>query len=271
MNTLFKYVFACILFVAFWHVIVLERDFSGFKYFGDTRFLFVFSILLLFYIRESGTISSRKSAILFSICLILLVLSLERKGIVSLVFSFSLYYILKRARLVIPMFISLISFVVVLILGNIEIIKDYFTLSEYDFLMPDMSNMWTSNGQRLLLLRSGIEHVFINPWFGTGSYTVPAINEIYYDHEIFYLYSHNFFLDLLIEYGVFGFIIFTLGLVLCVFKRFNSIYRNPFVFISLMVVIMHLTFSAPNIVLFVMLLFPFYILRYSYENITYNK
>jgi hypothetical protein len=141
-----------------------------------------------------------------------IILSLERKGILAfhvvlLIYFFSSFKFSIKILL-------LIFFLSVIFLSLIypNYILDYdFRFFQYDDIEIDYLDeeqaLWISNLHRQSLLINGWDIFTHNTVFGVGPKMLPIPMRNYYSNSELALYTHNVFLDTLIEQGVVGFLL----------------------------------------------------------------
>lgn len=195
-------------YVVFFHM--LQGEWYRYKALGEAKYVLSFAgvlLLVCFYI-DGGS----KNFIALCVLYPFIILSMERKGILAFHLVFIFYFFVYRFNL------AMIFVGVILIIGMFALplymsssdlsFFSFFEYSNYEMLFLDEeAALWTSNLHRQSLLYNGWDIFTSNLWFGVGPkmLTIEMLN--YYYDERLALSTHNFFLDLLVEYGLFGFVL----------------------------------------------------------------
>lgn len=188
--------------VALYHVSI--GYVTSYKQLGDARFAFG-----LFALTAITTAFWRKSvglALLILLALILLFLSDERKGIlISFLAILMAWPVLKLNRYfsfagpfaVVVFLASLVSGFILVYLG----VRDS---PDLIYFLDEEFARWDSNTHRANLLANGVDIFTNNPWFGVGGKGLREHMMMYYLNSGLAIYTHNWYLDMWVEYGAVG-------------------------------------------------------------------
>jgi len=244
--------------------------FMHYKSLGDAKYaLALTGVLILTY-----TYYFQDKRYLLALCILypFIILSLERKGILAfhvvlfIYMCFSLKFLSRIALL--AAFASLL----VLTLNNPDIL-DYsnfhlFEYNEYEMLNLDEEKaLWVSDLHRQSLLENGWNIFMANWMFGVGPkmLTFSMLN-YYYDSSLA-LYTHNVFLDTLIEQGAVGLLLLFSPYFVYVFSGKVKLGREAVCFISLClysaIMLFFMSGGAPSMVLFYLPLFSGFIANHK--------
>ena len=206
----FKKIFIItLLIICFFTVLyhVLNGHYTRYKNLGDARYSFALAGVVLlsccFYYSE------RKFLKYLVVLYPVIILSMERKGILvfHIVFVFYMLYILKPLyRYFLTAAIAFFVLIFILFfdlsfLTNISV----FEYSELEMLYLDEEQaFWVSNLHRQSLLENGWDIFSNNYVFGVGPKMLQSYMMNYYIHPSLGLYTHNVFLDTLVEQGAIG-------------------------------------------------------------------
>src|SRR5699024_118429 len=89
-----------------------------------------------------------------------------------------------------------------------------------------------STNTRMNMINTGLDFFKEKPLFGHG---IDSFRQLYFNYVGDYRYSHNNYIELLVSVGVFGTVIYYLGLLSILKKTFNII--NPYLIFSFVVII----------------------------------
>lgn len=133
----------------------------------------------------------------------------SRRGLISLLISISLLYVLKNLNYkVIPKIVAIIILICVAykILQNSEM--SYLTerVESLLYIFSDSSSSSASDQGRMAMIETGLHMFASKPFFGYGAGGFKALSG-------YRIYSHNNYVELLVNYGITGFITYY-GLIL---------------------------------------------------------
>lgn len=249
----FTLLFIC-CFVVFYHFSI--GKFYHYKNLGDSKYvLSLTGVLILSYVYFYQ--DKRYLFVLFILYPFIL-LSLERKGILA--FHVVLFlYICASYKKVLQLSCVILFFSVLLMLfispelfemSSIKI----FEYSEYEMLALDEEQaLWVSNLHRQSLIENGWDIFNNNYVFGIGPKMLPDYMAEYYFNPQLGLYTHNVFLDSLVEQGIVGLFLLLIPYVFFIIKtKFNSL-RQLFCFFILsiysVIMLMFMSGGAPSMIL----------------------
>ncbi|MDC9529393.1 O-antigen ligase family protein [Pseudoalteromonas sp. Angola-7] len=242
---------------------VLHGQIIRYKLLGDARYVFALTGVVLISCAYYFEDKSYLKPLFFLYPVILL--SLERKGILAF-HMVAFFYIFINLK---PLLRSLIigffsfSFFVFAIAYDLSFIDSFtfFEYSEFDMLYLDEEKaVWTSNLHRQSLLTNGWDIFTNNFFFGVGPKMLPSYMSNYYINDNLALYTHNVFLDTLIEQGVTGMLLLLLPYFVYIFKaRELKLGKTGDVFIALCIYSIFMIFfmsgGSPSMIL---LYFPLF-------------
>jgi O-antigen ligase len=215
-----KYFIFAMVIAAFYVVAVhlYEGIYTRYKFMGDAKYTFGFMFLLvsLWALRRF----TWSNLVLFSICAIVLGLSLERKGI--LISFLTLLTVVPLVNLRVSVFLHSLALIFIqvfcLVSGFIAyqwLVKGNIAVTHY---VDESRALWESNLHRGNLLGNGIEIFQSSPWFGVGAKQLDDHMQAYYLSEKLAHYTHNWYLDFFIEYGIIGVVCFFLPVIWIMLK-----------------------------------------------------
>lgn len=217
-----------------------------------------------FYTASNLNNLSNKVGFILSSLAILLTFSRGAYVAIAIAFLFLIVFSNKRVRLNAVVIISIISFLTV-ILGNI------FKFNPIEFISTRFQAIIFDGGSGRDVLWDIAYQTFLNhPFFGIGIHSTLQYGTIYYDNSH---YSHNTFLEVLVESGVFGFVFYML-FWLAVFKQSIKLYRldskSKFILLSLISMFFQMMFLSVlyNEMFYFLLLILF---KYSYDQISMKE
>ena len=215
-----KYFMFAMVIAAFYVVAVhlYEGIYTRYKYMGDAKYTFGFMFLLvsLWAFRRF----TWPNLVLFSICAIVLGLSLERKGI--LISLLTILTVVPLVSLRVSVFLQSLALMFIqvfcLVSGFIAyqwLVKGNIAVTHY---LDEGRALWESNLHRGNLLSNGMEIFQSNPWFGVGAKKLDDHMQEYYLSEKLAHYTHNWYLDFFIEYGIVGVVCFFVPVIWIMLK-----------------------------------------------------
>jgi hypothetical protein len=261
----FKTLFAICLFVVLYHFSI--GKFIHYKSLGDAKYVLALTgSLILTY---TYYYQDKRYILPLGILYPFILFSLERKGILV----FHLVLIFYCCLIFKPLFRWAVltvcfSLLVVLLLNPLWVdFSDFsiFEYSHYEMLHLDEEKAkWVSNYARQSLLTNGWDIFINNVWFGVGPKMLTYSMVDYYTHPGLALYTHNVFLDTLIEQGIIGLCL--LFLPYFVYLMSNNLQhrgkKGAFIGLAIysLVMLFFMSGGAPSMVLFYLPLFSGFIL-----------
>ncbi|WP_248280110.1 O-antigen ligase family protein [Pseudoalteromonas arctica] len=258
---------AICFFTVLYHL--LNGHFTRYKQLGDAKYAFGLTGVML--LSCSLYFNDKKYLKPLIVLYPFILLSLERKGIlvfhVVLVFyafyTFKPLYKLFLAAIIAFAILIFIIFFDLSFLNNIT----FFEYSELEILYLDEETArWISNMHRQSLLENGW-HIFTeHPLFGVGPKMLLFYMSDYYINDDMVLYTHNVFLDSLIEQGVFGLLLLLLPYIVFVIAKFKKMtQRDKTVFFGLCIYSVFMLFfmsaGAPSMILLYLPLFTGFLIH----------
>ena len=180
---------------------------TRFKLANDGKY--AFGLLSLLLLLKSSMFSDKTTFKLFLISLIPLFMSMERKGIFGVVLIFMLLLLIKLIKIKLSLgqvkaffLSSLVLAVFTLYIFDISSYIDY-QIYQSNFLDEKVA-LYTSNVHRENLLVNAYQIISEHPIFGVGSdQIVYYMYDFYWDKRLING-AHNFYVDMLVQYGVVG-------------------------------------------------------------------
>ena len=183
-----------------------QGQFIRYKLAADGKYVFgLLSVLLLLRAEEHN---SRRDYLFFVISLIPLVLSMERKGMVGVIFVAILVLIFRaiRARPIlkgIPIFLGVLFILFIPYLLNL--VGDFINEKIYsNYFLDEGLAYFTSNIHRESLLINSYKIISDNFIFGVGADKITEYMAVFYFDPRLINGAHNFYADTLVKYGVVG-------------------------------------------------------------------
>ncbi|WP_407331541.1 O-antigen ligase family protein [Enterovibrio sp. 27052020O] len=266
LSTVTLYAFAGAIYTAAWHI--MQPGFSDFKQLANTKYLFGFCCVMLYLMRDH----IRFSHVLLGIALILLVMSGERKALLGVIVMVACDYAFCRKvgdRRTQDTF-NILGFMVLFgaiiaafstgYLIGLPAMLDHLEFTQFDILFADQEQArWDSEVWRKLLLANGFSLFLEHPIFGVGPKMLPEYMVDYFYNQELAIYTHNFALDVAIEYGAVGLTILIGGFVLSMRQLFRQRMQNPVAFLLAAYIFAMVLFVAFNTTIMFMFLFPFFV------------
>jgi len=201
----FKTLLTICLFVVIYHF--AHGQFTRYKALGDAKYILALTgVLILTY---SYYFKDKRYIPALMILYPFILLSLERKGILAfhvvlfLYLCVSIKYLFRSA--VLAVCITLLLFLLINPLFFDFSSFTFFEYTEYEMLSLDEEQaLWVSNLHRQSLIENGWDIFKQNPIFGVGARMLIFSMLDYYYNPGLALYTHNVFLDTLIEQGIIG-------------------------------------------------------------------
>lgn len=250
---------------AIWHL--FQPQFTDFKQLENTKYLFGFSCTLLYLMRKQ----IRFSQILLIVAVAMLILSQERKALLSLIIMIIVDLLFCHQKSEKPA-TNNHSLLIMLFLGgavvmasliywlNPSTFMDRFQISSFDLVFADQTQtQWNSDLWRRLLIVNGVNLFMEHPFWGVGPKMLPEFIAPYFQSQELINYTHNFILDVAVEYGLIGITILLGGFLLATRRLFQQRIQNPISFLLAVYILAMMLFVAVNSTVMLMFLMPFYI------------
>ena len=243
-------------------IFVVLYHFSHGKYYhykdlGDAKYILALTGVVL--VSYTYFFNNKKYILPLIILYPLILLSLERKGILAF-HIVSLIYLMMAYRYAIKWLLTLAFFIGVFLLLLAPNIVDlsgfsFFNYNDVEiYYLDEDAALWVSNLHRQSLVTFGWDIFQKNIFFGVGPKMLTSHMVDYFYNPNLALYTHNVFLDILIEYGVFGLVLLLFPYFIFSLKNnFSSIRQRNCFFCLLVYSIIMLFFmssGAPSMLLF---------------------
>ncbi len=210
-KNLIKFILYCLFlvttYVAIWHY--ANGLTYSFKHMGDAKYAFgLFALLSCLSLFRFNFIIG----VIFVVsAIVMLILSNERTGtlasVVALVLFRPLIGLIRGYQVnLILMFVQLVFLCSGFIAFYLGISGDFIVTHYVD----EELARWESDLHRSNLIANGVDIFLNHPIFGVGARNLEFAMEDYYVNSILALYTHNFYLDFFIEYGIVGVLLFFL-------------------------------------------------------------
>lgn len=255
------YAFCAALYTAIWHL--LYSEYPDFKQLENTKYLFGFSCAFLYLMRKH----IRFSWFFLTIAIVMLILSQERKALLSFIIMIIVDKVFchhSSNKINLPAFTFLgfgfFSLIIFLYWIDFSYLLDSLQMSSFDLFFADQfQTQWDSNLWRKLLIANGFSLFLEHPIFGVGAKMLPEFIAPYFHHQELVNYTHNFMLDVAIEYGLVGVSILLGGALLATKARFKQRKQNPIAFLFAVYILTMVFFVAVNSTVMLMFILPFFI------------
>ena len=228
-----------------------------YKDLGDAKYILALTGVVL--VSYTYFFNNKKYILPLIILYPLILLSLERKGILAF-HIVSLIYLMMAYRYAIKWLLTLAFFIGVFLLLLAPNIVDlsgfsFFNYNDVEiYYLDEDAALWVSNLHRQSLVTFGWDIFQKNIFFGVGPKMLTSHMVDYFYNPNLALYTHNVFLDILIEYGVFGLVLLLFPYFIFSLKNnFSSIRQRNCFFCLLVYSIIMLFFmssGAPSMLLF---------------------
>lgn len=204
------------VFIAIMHI--LSGRLMGYKLMGDARYAFgLFSLVAALSLARY---KSQRYWWIMLVALTLMVLSLERKGIViffATILVLTPFWALKANNTKISVF--LVSVQILAFLSGFIV---FYLLIQNDasviYFLDEERALWESDLHRENLIANGVQIFLDHPWFGVGAKALRQHMSGYYLNTSLALYTHNFYLDFFVEYGLLGTLLFMGATITCILQ-----------------------------------------------------
>ncbi|MBG9991702.1 O-antigen ligase family protein [Pseudoalteromonas distincta] len=184
-----------------------EGHLTRYKSANDGKY--AFGLLSLLLLLKSSMFSDRQAFKVFLISLIPLFMSMERKGIFGVILIFILLGVIKLIK-VKPSLgeMKLLLLSGFLIAGSMLYLFDISAYIDYKIYQSNFLDegiaLYTSNVHRENLLVNAYQIISEHPLLGVGSDQITYYMFDYYWDERLINGAHNFYLDMLVQYGTIG-------------------------------------------------------------------
>lgn len=260
------YTFLGALYTAGWHL--MYSTVRDFKQLENTKYFFGFTCALLYILRRQ----IRFGHLMLAIAMVMLLMSGERKalmGVAALVicdflFCREISHPRSQQTAVALGILGLLGGGLALVSGwylaGTDALLDKFEFTQFDILFADQQEArWDSELWRKLLLANGFSLFLEYPVFGVGPKMLPMYIANYFQNQELAIYTHNFALDVAIEYGLVGLAILIGGFLLGLRRLFRQRFVNPVAFLLAVYILAMVLFVAVNSTIMLMFLFPFFV------------
>ncbi|AUW37813.1 O-antigen ligase domain-containing protein [Grimontia hollisae] len=260
------YTFLGALYTAGWHL--MYSTVRDFKQLENTKYFFGFTCALLYILRRQ----IRFGHLMLAIAMVMLLMSGERKalmGVAALVicdflFCREISHPRSQQTAVALGILGLLGGGLALVSGwylaGTDALLDTFEFTQFDILFADQQEArWDSELWRKLLLANGFSLFLEYPVFGVGPKMLPMYIANYFQNQELAIYTHNFVLDVAIEYGLVGLAILIGGFLLGLRRLFRQRFVNPVAFLLAVYILAMVLFVAVNSTIMLMFLFPFFV------------
>jgi len=242
--------------------------FMHYKDLGDAKYVLALTGALIL----SYSYYYQDKRYLLALCILypFIILSLERKGILAfhvVLFVYLCFSMKALARIgVLVLFSAFLFFILnnpsILDFSNFQV----FEYNEYEMLGLDEARaLWSSNLHRQSLIENGWDIFKANWLFGVGPKMLPESMVNYYYNQWLALYTHNVFLDTLIEQGVVGLSLLLSPYFIYIASGKVKLGKEAVCFVSLCLysgtMLFFMSGGAPSMVLFYLPLFSGFILN----------
>ncbi|KXF80015.1 O-antigen ligase family protein [Enterovibrio coralii] len=259
------YAFGGAIYTALWHL--SHPEFNDFKHLENTKYFFGFCFAMLYVMRHQ----IRFSHLFLGIAFVMLLMSGERKAMIGVVAVLIADYLFCRplnarqqqniqTMLVFALAAISLSVLSAWLTWGTQPLLDAIEFNRYDILFADQEEaQWDSELWRKLLLANGFELFLSHPWLGVGPKMLPDYLEPLFLNPNLAIYTHNFVLDVAIEYGTVGLFILIGGFLIGARKLYRQRAQNPVAFLLSVYILAMVLFVAVNSTIMLMFLLPFFV------------
>ncbi|WP_237707142.1 O-antigen ligase [Pseudoalteromonas sp. BSi20652] len=256
---------------------LMHGQLTRYKLLGDAKYAFALTgVILLSCAYYFGDKSYLKP--LFFLYPVIL-LSLERKGILAfhMVAFFYLFITIRPLYKFIILALCSLTALLLALFYDLSFLNSFtfFEYSDFEMLYLDEEQaLWISNLHRQSLLTNGWDIFTMNPIFGVGPKMLPVYMDDYYINPKLGLYTHNVFLDTLIEQGITGLLLLLLPYLIHIIQSVSlRNKKDKVVFIALCLYSIFMLFfmsgGAPSMIIFYLAIFKGFIAnKIDVQNIT---
>ena len=251
----YKALLAICAFVVLYHF--AHGKYSHYKSLGDAKYILALTGVAL--VGYTYFFSSKKYIFPLIILYPFILLSLERKGIlvfhvVSLIYLMMVYPKVLKWLLIAA---SIGGIALLLLVPNLVDFSGFSFFSYNDaeiYYLDEDAALWVSDLHRQSLLIFGWDIFQKNLFFGVGPKMLTEHMLDYFYTPNLALYTHNVFLDLIIEYGLAGVSLLVLPYFIFIFKTNFSCHKQRNCFLCLIVyssiMLFFMSSGAPSMLLF---------------------
>jgi hypothetical protein len=248
-------------------------QFFRYKLLGDAKYIFgLTGVLVLshfFFFRD------RKYLLGLFILYPFLLFSLERKGILA--FHIVLFiYVCYSFRMFLSYSVVIILSILTATIFIYPEIYSFLDLSIFDYTYYEMLSLdeekalWISNYHRQSLILNGWDIFTQNPIFGVGAKMLTFSMLDYYINPSLALYTHNVFLDTLIEQGIVGLILllspYFIFFMATEFKSSQQIICFVALCAYSLIMLMFMAAGSPSIIIFYFPLIFSFVFSYTSDH-----
>jgi len=259
------------IFVVLYHF--SEGKIMHYKDLGDTKYVLALTgALILSY---SYFYQDKRYLLALAILYPFILLSLERKGILAFHIVLFVYLCFSLKTLARIGLLAILALSLIFLLMNPSILDfsnfHLFEYNEYEMVgLDEEQALWVSNLHRQSLLENGWEIFKANWAFGVGPKMLTQSMLNYYFNPGLALYTHNVFLDTLIEQGVIGLTLLLLPYFIFICSGSIRFGKGAVCFVSLCLysgtMLFFMSGGAPSMVLFYLPLFAGFILNNKHHS-----
>lgn len=207
--------------------LLLDRDYPRLIGLLDDPNIFIFYNTLFFFWYLTNLKGFRNSMGLI-LCIVTSLLTFSRGGLVALFLVVLLYLLLTNlSKKILMMTVSAACLVLVYVVVSIT------QVNFNEVISSRIGDFSTDGGSgRFELWDQALSYYMSNPFIGIGAFNFPEYYDFYYGQKF---YVHNTYLEILVESGMIGFLIylsFLLVLIIILFR--TKIYKEkPFIVLTL--------------------------------------
>lgn len=239
----------------------------------DPNIAFFHSLIFFYYLYFLNNKSILEYILLFLLS-VLIILTLSTGGIISIVFSLSIYYLLSFIKMKNKK-VNLIKFikyflVVAIVIVYVFFIFDIIESNEFiaNIVEKRIDNLDKGSG-RYEIWQNGLSIFCDNPFFGIGWFNFLQYNIVRFGREN---YMHNTFLETLVETGILGFLIYLIFFIVLFFYVLKlQYYKNNkyllYSFLSILVMMNSLSLYIDEVFFIYMVFVSYEFYKIKYINI----
>lgn len=246
---------------------LMHGHLTSYKFLGDAKYAFALTGVILISCAYYFDDKSYLKPLIFLYPVILL--SLERKGILAfhMVAFFYIFISVKPLNKFIMLALCSLTVLLLALFYDLSFLNDFtfFEYSDFEMLYLDEEQaLWISNLHRQSLLTNGWDIFTTHFVFGVGPKMLPVFMSDYYVNQGLALYTHNVFLDTLIEQGTIGLFLLILPYLIYVTRDAGlKNKKDKMVFIALCLysifMLLFMSGGAPSMVIFYLPIFKGFI------------
>jgi hypothetical protein len=246
---------------------LMHGQLTRYKLLGDAKYAFALTGVILLSCAYYFDDKSYLKPLFFLYPVILL--SLERKGILAfhMVAFFYLFITIRPLYKFITLALCSLTALLLALFYDLSFLNSFtfFEYSDFEMLYLDEEQaLWISNLHRQSLLTNGWDILTTHYVFGVGPKMLPLYMGDYFINQELALYTHNVFLDTLIEQGSVGFFLLLLPYLVHITQGAGlKNKKDKMVFIALCLYSIFMLFfmsgGAPSMVIFYLPIFKGFI------------